>query len=140
MIEYGTLSESGGAELVCTSSGGALDGVTTGSNLDLATNSKAHAYIVNGLTLNNTTVYLGNTSGTTSGAARFRRQTLGGAGTVLFGASGGNYINTDGSTLTIGPLITVQGSSGGFNLDYGPLINQGTISADGSGGGTGGRR
>ena len=72
-IEGGTLSESGGAELVFTSSGGTLDGVTTDSNLDLASNSNAHAYVLDGLTLNNATVYLGNASGTTSGSSRLFR-------------------------------------------------------------------
>ena len=55
---------------------------------------------------------------------------------MLFGASGGNYISSE--RLTIGPQITVRGSSGLFNMNGGTLVNQGTISADGSGGATGG--
>ena len=135
----GTLSESGGAELVFTSSGGTLDGVTTGSNLDLASNAYAYAFVKDGLTLDNATVYLGNASGTTSSLLNFwGTQTLGGTGTVLFGKSGYNRIRnyTDGTTLTIGPQITVRGSSGSFS--GGSLVNQGTISADDSGGLVGG--
>ena len=84
-------------------------------------------------------MYLGNASGTTSGGLIFwGTQTLGGTGTVLFGKSGSNSIRnyTDGTVLTIGPQITVRGSSGSFN--GGTLVNQGTISADDSGGLVGG--
>jgi RHS repeat-associated protein len=135
----GTLSESGGAELVFTSSGGTLDGVTTGSNLDLASNAYAYAFVKDGLTLDNATVYLGNASGMTSSLLNFwGTQALDGTGTVLFGKSGYNRIRnyTDGTTLTIGPQITVRGSSGSFS--GGSLVNQGTISADDSGGLVGG--
>ena len=70
-LKGGTLSESGGAELVFTSSGGTLDGVTTESDLDLASNAYAYAFVQDGLTLDNATVYLGNASGTTSGGLTF---------------------------------------------------------------------
>ena len=48
---------------------------------------------VNGLTLNNATVYLGNAAGSTYGQMYFdSTETLGGTGTVLFGKSGSNGI------------------------------------------------
>src|SRR5262249_20568619 len=49
----GTLAESAGAQLVLTSSGGTLDGVTVNGNLDLTSNYSG-AGVVNGLTLNGT--------------------------------------------------------------------------------------
>ena len=66
-LKGGTLSESGGAELVFTTSGGTLDGVTAASDLDLASNNGANAYVKDGLTLNNATVLLGNAAGSTYG-------------------------------------------------------------------------
>ena len=72
-INGGTLSESGGSELVFTSSGGTLDGVTADSDLDLASNNDAYAYVKNGLTLNNATVLLGNAAGTTYGEPVLQR-------------------------------------------------------------------
>ena len=141
-LKNGTLSGSGGAELVFTNSAGTLDGVTAGSDLDLATNNSANVHIVDGLTLNNVTVRLGNTIATTAGQMYFdSTETLGGTGTVLFGKSGGNGIYAQsGTTLTIGPGITVQGSSGTLGSYWGSstIINQGTIAADDSGGLVGG--
>ena len=136
---HGALSESGGAELVFTSSGGTLDGVTTSGNLDLTGSANVYAYVANGLTLDNATIYLGNASGMTYGTLYFEgTQTLGGAGTVLFGKSGANNINNywGGAGLTIGPQITLRGSNG--NLNGGTLVNEGTICADDSGGLVGG--
>ena len=66
----GTLSESGGAELVFTSFGGTLDGVTAASNLDLASTS-GNVNVQDGLTLNNATVFLGNAAGTTTAISTF---------------------------------------------------------------------
>ena len=87
---------------------------------------------------------MGNASGSTAGQLNFvGAQTLGGTGSVLFGENGGNQINTaasngDSGTLTIGSGITIHGKSGliGYNggNSYTPLVNQGTIAADVSGG------
>ena len=143
----GTLSESGGVELFTTSSGGTLSGVTLAGNLDLASND-ATVYVVGGLTLNNATVYLGNATGNTYGDLCFEgTQTFGGTGTVLLGASGSNFLGiSKGSSdstvysLTIGAGITIRGSSGtigeglGYSYPDDTIVNQGTITADGSGG------
>ena len=138
-IRNGIVTEADGAELLFTSSGGVLDGVTADSDLDLATNYAAYVHLVNGLTLNSATVWLGNAVNTTYGQMFFdTTETLGGTGKVVFGTSGSNgmYVGY-WATLTIGPGITVRGSSG--HLDdggywSGPIDNQGTIAADGSGG------
>ena len=145
----GTLSESGGAELVFTSSGVTLDGVTADSDLDLATNNNANVHIVDGLTLSDATVYLGNAAGSTYGQMFFdTTETLGGTGTVVFGKNGSNTLQTDNYynnvTLTVGPGITLRGSSGVLNSSWSPwgytgtIVNHGTISADDSGGLVGG--
>ncbi len=134
-LASGTLTDAGSAELVFTSSGGTLDGVTAASDLDLASNNGAFAYVKDGLTLSNSTVHLGNAAGSTYGYLYFEgTQTLGGTGTVLFGKNGSNTINQNygGTTLTIGPRVTVRGSSG--TLGGAAIVNQGTISADDSGG------
>src|SRR5262249_21393453 len=67
-------------------------------------------------------------------------ETLAGTGTVLFGNSVSNTLNAAGnSTLTLAPGITVQGTSGNLSSQSpGTLVNQGTIAADNSGGGSAG--
>jgi RHS repeat-associated protein len=131
-LKNGTLSEAGGAELVFTPSGGTLDGVTADSDLDL-TATGANVHIVDGLTLNNATVWLGNASGPTYGQMFFdNTETLGGTGTVVFGKNGNNGVYADsGSTLTIGPGITIRGSSG--NLSSGvPGLMEGLVNNGGN--------
>ncbi|RLS33847.1 MAG: hypothetical protein DWH79_05875, partial [Planctomycetota bacterium] len=59
-----------GAALVMTSSGGTLDGVTAAGDLDLTGN--ANVTVVNGLTLDHSTVRIGNRDGTTSGQMYLR--------------------------------------------------------------------
>ena len=136
----GTVTEAGGAELTFTSSGGTLAGVTFDNDLDLATDNDANATVTGGLTLaDGATVFVGNAAGSTYGQLFFgTTETLGGTGTVLFGKNGSNavYNSVPSITLTIAPGITVRGSSGGLGGYYGSdaVINQGTISADDSGG------
>jgi large repetitive protein len=139
-FQGGTLAQAkvsalSGADVIFTSSGGTLDGVTAGADLDLATNNAAFANIVNGLTLDNSTIHVGNAAGSTFGELFFNTaETLGGTGTVLLGKSNDNLIYSDtGNTLTIGPNITVRGSNGSFG-GFQSLINTGTIAADTSGG------
>jgi hypothetical protein len=145
-VKNGTYAASGGAELVFTGSGGTLDGVTAASDLDLTQGpGQAYAFVADGLTLaSNATVRLGNAPGTTSGQLDFTNtQTLGGSGTVLFGKSGSNSLRANasgaGATLTVGPGVTVRGSSGSLTNYYGggAIVNQGTILADDSGGAAG---
>ena len=139
-LNGGTLTESGGAELVFTSSGGTLDGVTAAGNLDLASNNNANAYVKDGLTLNNATVLLGNAAGTTYGYLYFQgTQTPGGHGRGALRqerqqlhyetASGADADDRVGRSRC-------RGSSGtlGACAAIAHVVNQGTISADDSGG------
>ena len=125
-----------GQGITFTTAGGTLDGVTTGADLDLATNDGATGTVEDGLTLiGSATVRLGNTAGSTTGSLSFSgTQTLGGTGTVLFGKKSGNLLSVSvGAMLTIGNDITIRGSSG--NITGNAILNQGTIAADDSGGG-----
>jgi len=143
-LQNATIERGSGAQGVTfTSSGGTLDGVTADSDLDLAASSGAHADIVNGLTLNHATIYVGNAAGSTYGELYFdTAETLGGTGTVVFGKSTvDNEIDETaygGGTLTLGPGITVRGSSGSLGGYESSIDNQATISADDSGGLVGG--
>ena len=121
-LQGGTLSNAtvlAGTTVVATPQGGTLDGVTADGDLDLATNYGAYVFLVNGLTLNNAAVWLGNAVGTTYGGLYFDgAQTLGGTGAVVFGKSGNNFLDTYNTTwndpaagtLTIGAGITIRGS------------------------------
>ena len=53
ILENGSYTAAGGAELVGTSSGGTLNNVAVGGNLDFASNYDARAFVENGLTLSN---------------------------------------------------------------------------------------
>ncbi len=135
-LKNGTLAETGGAELVFTTSG-TLDGVTVDGNLDLTAGSGnyASANVLDGLVLNGT-AYLGNVPGTTYGALDFNdTETLSGTGTVVFGSNYNNALspNTSSSptTLTIGPGILIHGNDG--SIGGSSVINEGTIIADNSG-------
>ena len=145
-IENGTISESGGALLIPTSSGGTLNGVTVNGDLDLSQNSGASLTVYNGLVLNGT-MYLGKADGSTAGYVYFGDYSdpagsLTGNATVVFGGSGGNtlydYSAQSGTagTLTIGPNVTIHGQDGYIADAYGTatILNQGTINADTAGG------
>jgi hypothetical protein len=131
-----------GTQVMFTDQGGRLDGVTAASNLDLATNSGAYAFVADGLTLDNATVYLGNGPGSTFGYLYFTAtETLGvvpgSTGNVVFGKNASNSLTVGyQDTLTIGSGITIQGSDG--SLEGGDslssIVNEGTIQADDSGG------
>ncbi len=137
-IRGGTVAATGGAVLMGWSyPGGTLDGVTLDGGLDMSTLNAAEVTVVDGLTLNGT-VTLGEAAGGTHGYLLFSgTQTLGGTGDVLLGSSSSNAIGVggdSGSTLTIGPGITVHGSGGSVgSITYG-LVNRGTIAADVAGG------
>jgi hypothetical protein len=131
-LRGGTYSASGGAELVFTTQGGTLDGITAASNLDLATNDGATVYVSHGLTLDHVAVLLGsaNSSTSTGGYLGFQgNQTLGGIGEVVFGTFAFNtlYI-APYSTLTIASGISVHGIAGVIFGDS--LVNQGIVQAD----------
>jgi hypothetical protein len=138
-ISGGAVSETAGAELLFTNFGGTLSGVTFNNDLDLTTINNANATVTNGLTLNNATVNLGDSAGSTLGRLFFQdTQTLGGSGSVLLGGSGSNALfvtsSSNTATLTIAAGISVHGNNGGIFASSFSFINQGTISADTSGG------
>src|SRR5437667_2574636 len=95
----------------------------------------------------NGTAYVGNgTNGAVGGIGFSGSQTLSGSGVVVFGNANASCnalrLVSDGTTLTIGPFITVRGHSGqigyarncwGLPSDVN-VVNQGTISADVAGG------
>ncbi len=127
-LTNGTLTETGGAELVFTASGGTLDGVTIDGNLDLTGTFSGFqfpsAHLANDVVLNGT-AYLGDATGSTEGELFFNANAiLSGTGTVIFGGLGGQL---SGGTMTIGPGITIVGSFGTISATS--LINQGTIDA-----------
>ena len=96
----GTFTETGGAVISLSTSGGTLDGVTVNGVIDAATQS-GNVTVYDGLTLNGT-LSLGNTGGSTSGQILFGDNThaadgLTGTGTVVFGASSSDSINNNSS-------------------------------------------
>jgi len=148
-IAGGTINDSGGASLVIgpslTGNQGTLSGVTIplGSTLDASTYN-AGLIVTGGLTLNGT-LDLGAANGSTTGTLYFEGTgTLGGTGTVLFGASSQNTVEAQGTnndtlpaTLTIGSGITINADAGGGEVySYFPgdrLIFQGTIHSNNGG-------
>ena len=145
-LRGGTLTETGAGQLLATSSGGTLDGVTVNGNLDLSQQNNANLTVLNNLVLNGT-LLLGNTDGSLYGRLYVGTygsgsQTLSGNATVLFGGSGNNGIynnnngNGAGATLTIAPTVTLHGTAGFLDNYYtqATIVNQGTISADVAGG------
>lgn len=122
ILNGGTLSESGGSELV-VEHGNVFGGVTVRGNLNLTQGSFfAGVGVDGGLTLNGQ-MFLGNEAGTLPGDITFGDSTnsagtFGGTATVLFGANGSNRIgdfsglSRAAGTLTIGPGITIHGING----------------------------
>src|SRR5205085_2826559 len=93
-----TITESGGALLIATNSGGTLNGITVNGDLDLTQQQNANITIYGGLVLNGN-ILLGNAAGTTYGRIYFGDSnvaagTLSGNATVIFGGwnLGGNYV------------------------------------------------
>lgn len=113
-----------------------LDGVMVNAYMDL-TDQGDFVKIVNGLTLNGT-AELGKSA--TIKFAETPAQTLGGSGTVIFTP---DYIYDDanifvdtGTTLTIGPGVTIQGDGWGGIGGGGTanaVINNGTITSQAGG-------
>ena len=112
--------------------------MTLDGTLNLATNQEAYVTVTDGLTLGGT-IDLGSANGSTQDAIFFDgAQTLGGTGSIVLGGAS-NTIGTassggDSGTLTIGSGITIEGQDGTIGNSSLPLINQGTIAANVSGG------
>ena len=127
-----------------------LDGVAMSGTLDVGNiDNSVILNVINGWTLTNgATVLVGSPTYQYWGHLDFAgSQTLGGSGTVVFGDQyNGCYNNglrvvNAGTTLTIGPGITVHGQNGevGFDGCWGGtqsvnVINQGSIACDVAGG------
>ncbi len=120
-------------------SSGTVDGVTMQAGIDVGNfYYEAFLTVTNGLVLGGT-LQLGNSTNSYYGIVNFAgNQTLGGNGMVVFGSGTCNALRLGlaGTTLTIGPGITVAGQSGqiGYSTCYGgfqnvSVINQGTILA-----------
>lgn len=138
-INGGTLTSSGTGKFTFAFSGSnVLNGVTVSGNVDLASNQGA-TRVTNGLTFgaggvinldNNSVLSMTNSN------------TIGGTGSIVFGASGGNAVAIDvnSSVLTLGSGVTIRGQNGVIGSQYfnssasTSLINNGLISADVSGG------
>jgi hypothetical protein len=132
----GSVTTTPGISLIISSSG-ILNGVTINGTLDVGnTIDGANLAVTNGLTVNGT-MLVGNPTNSFWGRAGFSgSQTLGGTATVIFGNSGNNWLyppNTN-STMTIGPGVTIRGNTGSVGIGDGPILNQGAISCDVSGG------
>ena len=129
-IDDGTVTASGGSELVLTSSGGTLNGVTVNGPLDL-TASGAYATVTDGLTLNGTATLGYQARLSFSGGS----QTLGGTGTVVFDNASyqGLIAAANNMTLTIGAGITILGgNSQGNSTSSGSVIGDSTEWASGT--------
>lgn len=113
-----------------------LNGVTLNGNLDLATNPSSVERITGGLTLGNGTVSIGQGSN----FAPQGNQSITGTGNIVFtDGNTSNRFNVEAGNLTLGPGITVRGTTGNiggqsFVGGAATLTNQGSILADTSGG------
>lgn len=114
--------------LVLTASGGTLNGIAIFGDFNVTDGS--HVTVTNGLTLN------GSSSLTGLGCSLdfAGTQTLGGTATIT--SDGGTiYLPTSGTTLTIGPNVTVAGPHGEIVGEPGTaVVNQGTVGCEGTAG------
>ena len=137
-IHGGTVVATNGVALVVGS--GTLDGVTVNGVLDVGNSYYgANLTVANGLGLNGTALVGNPTNGLFGSIAFAGSQTLSSNGTVVFGNSANNnlWLANAGTTLTNGAGITIRGQTGTIGYGGAPnvaVINQGTISADVSGG------
>ena len=95
-LKNGTLSESGGALLVGTTSGGTFDAATIDGDLDLSQPAGVNLTVKNSLVLNGT-MFLGKSDSSTYGYVYFGdgsagAQTLSGNAIVLMGGNSNNAL------------------------------------------------
>lgn len=143
-IENGTITMSGGAELIGQDTTNILNSVTLNGTLDLSQAYSDQATVEGGLVLNGS-ILIGNSAGNTYGELYFGAYNVGagsitGAGTVSMGPSISNlfYNNSHlaGSmTLVVGPNITINASSGTVGSAYtgAAIIDEGTLNVFGQG-------
>jgi autotransporter-associated beta strand protein len=145
-LQNGTYTASGGASL--TVMGGTFVNATANGPVNVIGGSGVgFLNVVGGLTLNGS-LNIGDVPGTTYGQVNLGASgsvpgTLSGTGSVVFGGYGtvnslSNSSNQTGAagTLTIASGITIHGNKGQLVNTYnsGTILNQGTISADTTGG------
>ena len=132
-VQGGTITDNSGngADGVIVAETSTLDGVTLHGNLDV-TSSGAVLNVLDGLTLGGSIVSIGNASGAAT-LSFAGTELLGGTGTLVF-SNAANSLNdsTSGSVLTIGPNITLHGSSA--TIGGAAIVNHGAIEADTPGG------
>ena len=143
-IHGGAVVATNGCSLIVSS--GTLDGVTVNGKLDVGNSVNGAGLIVTNYLVLNGTALVGNPTNGWYGVITFAgSQLLGGSGTVVFGNSNPSdnalRLANDGTTLVISSGITVRGQNGtvGYSPAFGGpqdilVFNQGTISADVSGG------
>ena len=131
----GVVNTSGGGNFTVSNSGANfLDGVAFTGSLDLASGT-AQEQVKNGLVLNGAINLNSNSILAFEG-----NHTISGNGTIVLGATGGgNRVNVEAGDLVLGPNITIRGQNGtignqNFVGGAATLTNNGTISADVSGG------
>ena len=136
---------SGGQGITFNSSfNNTLSAITSNANLDLSAGGVVR--VVNGLTLNGVAT-LNNSAFMAFQSANNGTQTLGGTGSIVFGANGNNRISIEPvnsnnpATLVIGSGMTLRGTNGSIGSFFGyaspntfTLTNNGVIAADVSGG------
>ena len=136
-ITGGTISSANGGVLQVTSNAANfVQNTTVAGVMDMASIGNSRQRVTDTLTVDGTLNLNGN------GILSFEHDSaLAGTGTIVFGDTGaGNRIDLDGDgTTTFGAGITVRGQNGtiGDQINIGGtqvLLNQGTISADVSGG------
>ena len=145
-LHGGTLTETGVGQLLPTSSGGTLDGMTVNGDLDLSQQNTANLTVMNNLVLNGT-LSLGTADGSLFGRLYVGTygsgsQTISGNATVVFGGSSNNGIynynngSGAGATLTIAPTVALRGTAGFLDNNYpqATIVVQGEISAEAAGG------
>ncbi len=130
VIDQGTITTRGSDDLVATSNGPTLSGVTLDGKLDMS-ETYAAVGVMNGLTLNSNL----NLSGAGASLIFYDRTgiTLAGSGTVYLSGDNASISNYDGEQMMIiGQGITVSGENANSFVS-GPIDNLGTV-AQGSAG------
>jgi hypothetical protein len=132
-IQGGTVTESGGAQLLLTSQGGTLNAVTFNGSLSLSGGSNVSLTVAGNFTLNGSIDIGGATLldyGTLTFTIPSDLESVTGA-SIAFGYSQYNRILTSSVPVTFGKKVLIHGQSGGI---VGAFVNNGTISADVAGG------
>lgn len=138
-VSGGTVNTSTGGKITMTSNpANVFDNVTVNGAVDVSAATSSNLRVTNTLTLGGGTFTIDNGSGVSFTGNTFTN----GTGSFTFGANGSNQVAVDvsNSTFTIGAGTLIHGMNGSVgaqrhNGSAGTIVaNNGTISADGSGG------